>query len=215
MASGHATLQAELLIALRQPWEAKCAALRIINAAVVLWERDLLRIGGSPPAVSSAIWCFQLASCASKPAPSSVVPPIPPRAPPVAPEANKLRDQITAADKSAAMIDAGAKEARKAATAARVEAERLKTQKTATEAELTKLWQDLQTIESRNPFLETETSRLAANLTDARDTAAKLQEHAAVKDAEADGLRAGHTHVKAVMGDYATQLAGANKTIEA
>lgn len=38
--------------------------------------------------------CAVLASCASKPAPSSIVPPAPPRAVPVAPEVSKLRDQL-------------------------------------------------------------------------------------------------------------------------
>lgn len=156
-----------------------------------------------------------LVSCASKPAQSSVIPPAPPRAAPVAPEVSKMRDQITAVDKSVAVIDASAKEARQASTAARQEAERLKTQKTATEAELTKLWQDLQTVEARNLFLETETSRLAASLTDARTTAARLQEHAAAKDQEADQLRAGHDHLKAMVGDYASQLATVQKTVEA
>jgi chromosome segregation ATPase len=158
--------------------------------------------------------CAVLASCASKPAPSSVIPPAPPRAVPVAPEASKLRDQIADAGKMAAVIDAGAKEARQAATAARQEAERLKTQKTATEAELTKLWQDLQTVEARNLFLETETSRLTVSLTDARATAGKLQEYASAKDAEAEQLRVGHSHLKAMVGDYTTQLASANKAIE-
>ena len=150
-------------------------------------------------------------SCAPKAAPSSIVPPAPPKALPVAPEVSKLRDQITEADKSAAVIDAGAKEARLAATAARKEAERLKTQKTATEGELTKLWQDLQTVESRNLFLETETSRLAVNLKDARATAAKLQEHAAAKDAEAERLRGDLDFLSVVAKDHANSRSEAEK----
>lgn len=154
-----------------------------------------------------------LASCASKPSPSAIAPPAPPRAVQVAPEVSKLRDQITVADRSVAVIDAGAKEAAKAATAARQEAERLKVQKSASEAELDGLWKQLQTVEIRNLFLEAETSRLAANLTDARDTAAKLQQHAAAKDAEADQLRAGHAHLASMVGDYSKQLAAAREKI--
>jgi chromosome segregation ATPase len=155
--------------------------------------------------------CAVLASCASKHAPSSIVPPAPPRAVPVAPEVSKLRDQITAADKSVAVIAAGAKEAARAATAARQEAERLKIQKSATEAELTKLWHDLQTVEARNFFLETETSRLAVNLTDARATAAKLQEHAAAKDAEAERLRGDLDFLSIVAKDHANSRSEAEK----
>ncbi|WAC18938.1 hypothetical protein OVA24_17030 [Luteolibacter sp. SL250] len=159
--------------------------------------------------------CAVLASCAPKPAPTSVVPPAPPRATAVAPEVGKLRDHIAEADRMATAIDSGAKEARLAATRAREEAERLKDRKTATEAELTRLWQDLQTMEARNLFLETETARLAANLTDARKTAATLQQHAAAKDAEADQLRAAHTHLTSTVADYATQITASNKAAEA
>lgn len=158
--------------------------------------------------------CILLASCATRPAPTSAIPPAPPRAATVAPEAGKLRDQVDDAGKMAAVIDTGAKEARQAATRAREEAERLKTRKTATEAELTRLWQDLQSVETRNLFLETETSRLAANLNDARRTAATLQQHASAKDAEADQLRAGHTHLGKVVADQARQIAATGKAIE-
>lgn len=150
-------------------------------------------------------------ACATKPTPSSIIPAAPPKAIPVTPEASKLRDQINAADKTAALIDTGAKEAHKAATAARAQAERLKDQKSATPAELTKLWQDLQSLEARNLFLETETSRLTANLTDARNTAGTLQQYAAAKDAEAQQLRSQHSHLSTMVSDYSTQLTTANK----
>jgi uncharacterized phage infection (PIP) family protein YhgE len=155
-----------------------------------------------------------LASCATKPTPVSTVAPPPPRAAAVAPEVSKLRDHVAEADKMAASIDTGAKEARLAATRAREEAERLKSRKAATEAELTKLWQDLQTVEARNLFLETESSRLTAALSDARASAAKLQQYAATKDAEAEQLRAGHTQLTATVSDYATQLAATTKATE-
>ncbi|MBX3740260.1 MAG: hypothetical protein KF712_04670 [Akkermansiaceae bacterium] len=157
--------------------------------------------------------CILLASCASKPAPTSIVPAAPPRAAAVAPEAGRLRDQIADAGEMAAIIGSGATEARLAATKAREEAERLKTLKTATEAELTRLWQDLQTVEARNLFLDTETSRLAAALTDARAAAGRLQEHASMKDAEAGQLRAAHTHLSTMVADHATQLTAATKAI--
>jgi len=132
----------------------------------------------------------------------------------VAPEASKLREHITDADKAAAAIATGATEARKAATAAREEAARLKQNKTASEAELTKLWLDLQTVETRNLFLETETTRLTANLTDARRTAGILQEYASAKDAEADRLRAGHDHLATQVADHATQLSAAHRAAQ-
>jgi len=159
--------------------------------------------------------CILVASCATRPTPTPVIPPAPPRAAVVAEEAGRLRDHISDAGKMAAVIGSGAKEARLAATKAREEAERLKTQKSASGAELTRLWQDLQAVEARNLFLETETSRLAGNLADARKAAATLQQHASAKDAEADQLRAGHTHLSTMVGDYASQLTARNKAAEA
>lgn len=163
--------------------------------------------------LSIALPCM-LASCATRHAPPPTTPPAPPRAAAVAPEVSKLRDHMAEAGKMATIIGSGATEARLAATKAREEAERLKTRKTATATELTQLWRDIQTVEARNLFLETETSRLTASLTDARNTAATLQQHAAVKDAEADQLRAGHTHLRSLVGDYAKQLAATAKASE-
>jgi chromosome segregation ATPase len=158
--------------------------------------------------------CVLLASCATKPAPASIIPAAPPRAAAVAPEAGKLRDQISNAGEISAIIGSGAKEARLAATKAREDAERLKARKTANEAELTRLWQDLQNVEERNLFLEMETSRLAASLTDARATAGRFQEQASMKDAEADQLRAAHIHLSTMAADHATRLTAATKSIE-
>lgn len=155
-----------------------------------------------------------LTSCATKQATSTLLPPPPPRAVAVAPEASRLHEQITTADHTAANIATGAAKARQAATAARQEVARLKQNKTATEAELTKLWQDLQTVETRNLFLETETSRLSSNLTEARKTATTLQQYASAKDTEADQLRAGNDHLTHTVGSFSKQLAAANKATD-
>lgn len=148
-----------------------------------------------------------LASCATTKAPSTPpLPQAPPRAVLVAPEASRVRESIATADRTAAVIDAGAKDASKAATAARQEAERLKDQAAVSPAEMTKLWQDLQSLEARNLFLETQASRLVANLTDARNTAATLQQVAAEKDAEAEQLRAQHLQLSQTATHYSQQL---------
>lgn len=155
-----------------------------------------------------------LASCANKRTLTPPLPVAPPKAILVAPVASQVRESIAVADKTAAVLDVGAKEAGKAATAARIEAERLKNQKAANESELTKLWQDLQSVESRNLFLETQTSRLVANLSDARKTAETLQQHAAAKDAEAERLRDQHKQLSETASYYSEGLAAAYKSIQ-
>lgn len=147
-----------------------------------------------------------LTSCAPNRLPPASVPTPPPRAVPVAPEASKVRESIAVADRTAVVIDTTAKDAARAATEARKEAERLKTQKSAAPAELDRLWQDLQSLEARNLFMETQASRLVANLTDARNTAAILQQVAAEKDAEADGLRSQNTQLGKTVSNYSTEL---------
>lgn len=145
------------------------------------------------------------ASCAPKAPLTPPLPTAPPKAILVAPLASKVRESIATADRTAAVIDAGAKEASKAATKARAEAERLKIQKTATEGELTKLWQSLQAVESRNLFLESQVTRLTTNLADARGAAATLQEHAAKKDQEAEAAQAQLADVKVTATYHAGQ----------
>lgn len=153
------------------------------------------------------------ASCHhAKVTPSAKLPAAPPRALPVAPEASKVRDQITLADKTASTISTGAQQAAKHATAARQEAERLKAAKSADEAELASLWQSLLTLEAENHSLAKDASRLTTHLADARLTAASLQQYASAKDAEADLLRSQHTHLADSIADYAKQVAALEKS---
>lgn len=113
----------------------------------------------------------------------------PPKARPVAPEVSAVRESIAKTNKSVAIIDAGAKEAAREATKARQEAERLKNQQTASAAELRGLWESLQSVEARNLFLESETSRLSLQVGKLEASGAVLEQAAAEKDAEADELR--------------------------
>ena len=79
---------------------------------------------------------------------------------------------MQAADRQTALITQTAEEVTRATRAAREKAGELAKERSATPEELTRLWQDLQSVEARNLFLETQTKRLTANLTDARANAA-------------------------------------------
>ncbi len=100
-----------------------------------------------------------------------------------------LRERIADADKRTAAIHDAARDSAESATEARREAERLKEKRTATAEELDGLWKQLQTVEARNLFLESSSSKLATDLSSLRANAAALESIAAEKDREAAALR--------------------------
>lgn len=138
--------------------------------------------------------------------PTPPLPAPPPKAAAVAPAVSRIRETISDADKQAAAVRDAARESATASTRAREEAGRLAANKTATAAELTGLWQALQSVEARNLFLEGETARLTTRITTLRDEASRLQETATARDLEATQLRGANDGLMATTAHYATAL---------
>jgi len=154
-----------------------------------------------------------LTACGTRSIPGATppLPAAPPRAIPVVPAVSQLRETLQAADRQTALIHQTAEEVTRATRAAREKASELAKEQSATPEQLTRLWHDLQSVEARNLFLETQTKRLTANLTDARATAATLQQAAAAKDAEAEALRQQHSHLSQTVSHYSQELHTAHK----
>lgn len=161
----------------------------------------------------TAILPLLLPACATKAIPGGTppLPAAPPKAILVAPAVSQLRETLQAADRQSTLVTQAARETTRATTQAREKAGVLAKNRAATPEELTRLWQDLQSLEARNLFLETQTQRLTGNLTDARNTAAILQQTAAAKDAEADALRQQHTHLTQTVSHYSRELGTAHQ----
>ncbi len=117
------------------------------------------------------------------------LPPPPAAAPPVAPAVTRVRETLATTGRDAAVLQHAAADLSRAAADATREAARLAGKQTATPDELNGLWKSLQSLEARNLFLESETTRLTGNLQDLAGQLVILQQTAADRDAEATQLR--------------------------
>lgn len=104
-----------------------------------------------------------LASCAPAPAPRAIIPSAPPRSAPAAPviaAANSTQSASTAAsaklESQVNLLRQSASDLQDGMAEAVLEADRLRKQKSATEADLDGLWQKLTNLQTRNLFLEAE-----------------------------------------------------------
>lgn len=155
--------------------------------------------------ILAAVAACLLSSCATSPRAPVVTAPL--RVENVQPVAAKVRESIREADKMVSVIQREATQAAGEATAARVEAERLKEKQTATAGELDALWQSLKSVEARNLFLEKESKTLAYKLTAMTGEAANFDRIASAKDAEATTLRGQN-------GDMARTIAEIQKALD-
>ena len=119
--------------------------------------------------------CLFAASCAPKVTPTEKIVPEVARIEAIAPRAVKVDEKISAAQTTASDLRTGI-------TRALDEADRLRKQKSATEAELTNMWSIL-TKEKEN------TARLFNQLEETKKESSRLAADSALKDAEVTQLR--------------------------
>ena len=124
-----------------------------------------------------------LFSCAPTPPPRAIIPSAPPRTAPAAPViaaaattqsataavSAKLESQVNLLRQSASDLQDGMAEAV-------LEADRLRQQKSATEADLQGLWQKLTALQTRNLFLETEAETAVTYATEQKERRAAAEQ---------------------------------------
>ena len=131
----------------------------------------------------AAIVVLFLFSCAPAPASRAIIPAAPPRTAPAAPVIATTRATQTASATASARLESQVNTLRQSASElqdgmaeAVLEADRLRRQKSATEADLNGLWQKLTHLQTRNLFLETEAETAVTYATEQKERRAVAEQ---------------------------------------